>query len=130
MHAFNVWDAPADCMRAKRLVERFASAFGLEVKKYHDFTPVDFCDDYMLQLRLPNGEALAAYPGKNGWCIPEIVCGRSEVRLFPAYIELLSRIIGARLVLWGDDNGRRILDGIVFAESVDELEVKLAAMGY
>jgi len=121
----------ACCTKSKELVERFAAAFGMEVREYHGFTPVDFCDEYTLQIRLPNGEALQAYPEKKGWCFPEIVQGYSEVRLLPAYVELLSSIVGARLVLWSDDSdyGHRILDG-VFAETVEEFEVKLTAMGY
>jgi len=128
---FRPYMAVASCVKSKELIERFAAAFGLEVKKYHDFTPVDFCDEYTLQLRLPNGEALQSYPENHWWCVPEIAQGCSEVRLLPAYIELLSRIIGTRLILRNDDGdyGRRILDG-VFAETVEELELKLTAMGY
>jgi len=128
---FRPYMAVASCVKSKELIERFASAFGLDIKTYHAFTPVDFCDEYTLQLRLPNGEALQAYPEKNEWYVPEIVGGRSEVTILPAYSELLSHIVGARLVLWSDDGdyGRRILDG-VFAETVEELELKLTAMGY
>lgn len=118
----------ACCTKSKELVDRFAAAFGMEVREHHGFTPVDFCDEYTLQLKFPNGEALQAYPEKKGWCFPEIVQGYSEIRLLPAYVELLSRIVGARLVLWSDYR-HRILDG-VFAETVEEFEVKLTAMGY
>jgi hypothetical protein len=128
---FRPYMAPACCTKSKELVERFAAAFGLDVRLQRDFTPVDFCDEYTLQLRLPNGEALQSYPENHWWCVPEIARGCSEVRLLPAYIELLSRIIGTRLILRNDDGdyGRRVLDG-VFAETVEELELKLTAMGY